>query len=193
MNAVYGAGGFGREVMAFVNDGVFVDQVTGRANGYDVISEEELIEKKFPFTIAIADSKVRQEIAERLIGFGLEALIVIGPNVTVCENVECRTGTILCPGVVVGANARMGLFFHANFGSYVAHDCEIGDYVTFAPKVCCNGRVKIGDHAYIGAGAMIRQGLEIGEGAVVGMGAVVTKDVPPNVTVVGNPAKELVK
>ena len=72
----------------------------------------------------------------------------------------------------------------------------IGDYVTFAPGVQCNGNVHIGDHAYLGAGAIIRQGqpgkpLRIGAGAVIGMGAVVTRDVPDGVTVVGSPARPL--
>jgi acetyltransferase-like isoleucine patch superfamily enzyme len=62
----------------------------------------------------------------------------------------------------------------------------------------CAGNVVIHDHAYIGGGALIRQGkpgepLVIGAGAVIGMGAVVTKNVPPGVTVVGNPARPLVK
>ena len=194
MNAVYGAGGFGREVMAFVEAGVFVDREHGyRANGYDVISEAELIEKGYPFTVAIADSLVREDIVDRLSEAGLKPLVVFGPQVVLCEGVELAAGTILCPGVIVGANAKMGKFFHANFGSYIAHDCDIGDYVTFAPNVCCNGNVRIGDHAFIGAGAMIRQGLEIGVGATVGMGAVVVKDVAPFTTVAGNPAKELRK
>ena len=65
--------------------------------------------------------------------------------------------------------------------------------MTLAPGAKVNGNVTIGDDVYIGAGAIIRQGLTIGRGAVVGMGAVVTRDVPPGVTVVGNPARPIVK
>jgi acetyltransferase-like isoleucine patch superfamily enzyme len=97
---------------------------------------------------------------------------------------------------MVTASARIGAHFQCNIYSYVAHDCEIGDFVTFAPRVCCNGRVHIGDGAYIGTGAVLRDGtrekpLIIGENAVIGMGAVVTRDVPAGVTVIGNPARPL--
>jgi acetyltransferase-like isoleucine patch superfamily enzyme len=96
----------------------------------------------------------------------------------------------------VTSNARIGRFFHANLYSYVAHDCRVGDFVTFAPNVHCNGRVVVEDDAYVGTGAVLRQGsdekpLVIGRGAVVGMGAVVTKSVEPFTTVVGNPAAPL--
>lgn len=49
--------------------------------------------------------------------------------------------------------------------------------------------VEIGSDAWIGAGAIILPGVRIGEGAVVGAGSVVTKDVEPNIVVVGNPAR----
>jgi acetyltransferase-like isoleucine patch superfamily enzyme len=96
------------------------------------------------------------------------------------------------------SNVKIGQHFHANIYSYVEHDCVIGDYVTFAPAVKCNGNIMIEDHAYIGAGAVIKQGepgkpTVIGQGAVVGMGAVVTKSISPGITVVGNPAQQLVK
>ena len=107
-------------------------------------------------------------------------------------------GAILCPFVTLTSNIQIGRHFHANLYSYVEHDCVIGDFVTFAPGVHCNGNVVIEDGAYIGAGAVIKQGLPgkplvIGAGAVVGMGAVVTKSVPSGATVVGNPASRLNK
>ena len=102
----------------------------------------------------------------------------------------------MSPFTIVSPNASIGRYFHCNYHSYVAHDCVIGDFVTFAPAVRCNGGVVIEDHAYIGTGAVIKQAtpgrpVVIGRGAIVGMGAVVTKSVPAGVTVVGNPARPL--
>jgi sugar O-acyltransferase (sialic acid O-acetyltransferase NeuD family) len=112
------------------------------------------------------------------------------------DDVQLGEGAILSPFVTLTSNIRIGRHFHANLYSYVEHDCKIGDFVTLAPGVKCNGNVVIEDHAYIGAGAVIKQGkpgapLVIGRGAVVGMGAVVTKSVPAGTTVVGNPARAM--
>src|SRR5690606_10466985 len=93
------------------------------------------------------------------------------------EGVEIGEGAVFCSNTMVTGSARIGKQFQCNIYSYVAHDCVIGDYVTFAPRVSCNGNVHIEDFAYIGTGAVIKQGtpdkpLRIGRGATVGMGAV---------------------
>ncbi len=166
-------------------------------NSYPVISEDEFFKKDCSeryFSICIADSKLREKVANKCLSQGCSPLTLISPHAVVYDCNEIAEGAIICGLSMITSNAKIGRHFHANIYSYVAHDCVIGDYVTFAPNVHCNGNVHIHDHAYIGTGAIIKQGtpekpLVIGEGAIVGMGAVVTKDVTPFTTVVGNPAR----
>jgi sugar O-acyltransferase (sialic acid O-acetyltransferase NeuD family) len=159
---------------------------------FDAFRDAPANEKKV--AVAIAASRARQSVVERCQAAGLSFFEVRAANVVQMDDVEIGEGALISPFVTFTSNIRIGAHFHANLYSYVEHDCVIGDYVTFAPGVRCNGNVHIGDHAYIGAGAVIRQGqlgapLSIGAGALVGMGAVVTRDVAEGVTVVGNPAR----
>lgn len=211
--AVYGASGFGREVLPLARTNkappqadseiVFVDDgLAGRSyNGHRVISYADFLalEAEVRFvSIAIAEARVRRKLWNQCQSDGVQPWGLRAPNVIVFDDVHLGPGAILCPFVTLTSNIRIGEQFHANIYSYVAHDCEIGDFVTLAPGAKCNGNVVIEDDAYIGTGAILKQGhpdkpLVIGRGAVVGMGAVVTKDVPPGITVVGNPARPLVK
>lgn len=211
--AIFGVSGCGRGVMPLARQQwvasseqhqlVFVDDrpPAAECNGHRILTYAEwLLEPATSryINIAIANSAVRQRLVERCMADRVEFFEVRAANVVQLDNVQLGEGAILCPFVTMTSNIRIGKHFHANLYSYVEHDCVIGDYVTFAPGVKCNGNVVVEDHAYIGAGAIIKQGrpgrpLVIGRGAVVGMGAVVTKSVPPGVTVVGNPAKPLLK
>lgn len=209
---VYGASGFGKEVMPLVRAQftelnkehfVFIDdgQANTDLNGYQVLSYTDFINNSKTdkrVTIAIANSQVREKLMARLDQDSVQHLEIQAANTVILDEVEMGEGSLLCPFTCITSNIKIGKFFHANIYSYVAHDCIIGDYVTFAPGVKCNGNIHIEDHAYIGTGAVIKQGtpdkpLVIGKGAVVGMGAVVTKSVPAGVTVVGNPARILEK
>ncbi len=211
--AVFGVSGCGRGVMPLARQQwdasgepyrlVFVDDKppAAQCNGHRVMTYVEWLAEPASsrcISIAVANGIVRQELVERCLADGIQFFEVRAANVVRLDDVELGEGAILCPFVTLTSNIRIGKHFHANLYSYVEHDCVIGDYVTFAPGVMCNGNVVIEDHAYVGAGAVIKQGqpgrpLVIGRGAVVGMGAVVTKSVPPGVTVAGNPARPLVK
>ena len=207
---VFGAGGYGREVMPLARkqlqkngksiEGLFfvVDNPEkSNVNGTQVISLTEFLkidaERKY-LTCAIADSKARATLKNRIQSSAILDWTVMAENCVVMDEVTIGLGSILSPFVTITSNVTIGPSFHANLYSYVGHDCVIGDFVTFAPGVKCNGNVVIECHAYVGAGAIIRPGrtgkpLRIGEGAVIGMGSVVTKDVPTGVVVFGNPAE----
>ena len=210
--AVYGASGYGREVMPLARDSVenrsgcggdvlFIDDscVETNINGHKVVTYEEFLAIKSDVryvSIAIADGRVRCELAAKCQKDAVEPWGLVAKNIVILDRVDIGVGGVLSPFVTLTSNIKIGKYFQANLYSYIGHDCLVGDYVTFAPGVKCNGNVEIEDHAYIGTGAIIKQGrpgrpIRIGEGAIVGAGAVVTKNVAPGVTVIGNPARIL--
>tara|TARA_B000000475_G_C16005177_1_gene450598 strand:- start:4310 stop:4990 length:681 start_codon:yes stop_codon:yes gene_type:complete len=211
---LFGTGGFAREVMPIAKetfirdcsleevsevDFVFVesDPKKNSINGYKLISDLQFIESSYEhkyFNIAVADSSVREQFSIKFENNNIQPLSITSKHSVFYEFNEISTGCIICANSIVTSNAKIGKYFHSNIYSYVAHDCVIGDFVTFAPRVNCNGNIIIEDHAYIGTGAILKQGipdqpLVIGKGSIVGMGAVVTKNVPAYTTVIGNPAK----
>lgn len=208
--AVYGASGCGRSLMPVARQQlarqqepaeiVFIDDALTEitiVNGHRAMNYRQFKAEPVSFKavlIAIANSQVREKITLKLEQDGLPLWSAQADNMLLMDMVELGAGSALSPFVSIGSNVKIGKCFHANLYCYVEHDCVIGDFVTFAPGVKCNGNIHIEDHVYIGAGAVIKQGtpaqpLVIGRGAVVGMGAVVTKSVPTGVTVVGNPAR----
>lgn len=205
---VYGAGGAGRGIMpllraqypkarcVFIDDGLNSNTI----NGQDVLDWQSFNNCPTAKTacIAVANSQLREKLAKTCAENEIPLIEARAENVVIMDDVIIGEGACLSPFVTLTSNIRIGRCFHANLYSYVEHDARIGDFVTFAPGVKCNGNVEIHDHAYIGSGAVLRHGkpdrpLVIGEGAIVGMGAIVTRDVPAGTTVIGNPARKLIK
>jgi len=130
------------------------------------------------------------------------------------ENTVIRDFTNLY-GCKIGKDCKIAAFVEIGRDVTIGDKCAIEAFVFIPPGVTIENEVFIGPHACftndkkpkavnpswkmaptlvkkgasIGAGSVIVCGVTIGEGAMVGAGSVVTKDVPANTLVVGNPAK----
>lgn len=194
--AIVGAGGMGRELAraarALPDEIVLVsDEIPGTEGAFPVIGFDGL-RADDRLCIAVGSPALRRRLAERCADYAFTS--VLAPTALCDPTVRAGEGLMLCDYSMVNSHAIVGRHFLCNYYSHVSHDCVIGDFVTFSPRVSCCGTVHIGDDVFVGAGAVIRNGtpdrpLRIGAGATIGMGAIVVEDVPAGAKVVGIPAR----
>jgi UDP-N-acetylglucosamine acyltransferase len=115
---------------------------------------------------------------------GQEAKLVIGADTGIREHVTMNGGSVKGGGrTEVGANGYFMAYSH------VAHDCHVGDNVTFANGVALGGHVTIGDGVNIGGLSAVQQFCRVGRGAFVGGVTGVPDDVIPYGMVWGDHAR----
>lgn len=202
---VFGAGGSGREVAWLAEQSwgsrvkiEFVVDIPNHPrrdiNGHRVkLITEVTPDSSARLVIAVGDSRARRRIAARYTDTGLRETIMVHPRAEISDSVEIGSGSIICAGVVLTTNIRVGRHVHVNVGSTISHDAVINDFATLSPGVHVSGHVHIGLGAFIGTGANVINGspdtpLVIGDGAVVAAGACVTKSVARDALVAGVPA-----
>lgn len=156
---------------------------------HGIASQKEYAGERWPdchALVPIGDNRARKTIAERCVHhFSRSA----DPSAVISPKAKLGAGSMVMQGAIVQTFANIGRHVIVNTGASVDHDCKIEDFVHLAPRSILCGRVQIGEGALIGAGAMVLPGVTIGKWSVVGAGSVVTRDVPDESTVVGNPAR----
>ncbi|NTV10259.1 MAG: acyl-ACP--UDP-N-acetylglucosamine O-acyltransferase [Zoogloea sp.] len=114
---------------------------------------------------------------------GEPTLLEIGDRNTIHEYCSFHIGTVQDQGVTrIGNDNWVMAYVH------IAHDCIVGDHTIFANNATLAGHVSIGDWAILGGFTGVHQFGRIGAHAFCGVGTVLLQDVPPYVTVSGNPA-----
>lgn len=206
--AVYGAGGFGREVKMLIDQvnaasmtyefvGYFDDgtEKGTMVNGYPVLGGwEELNLWSEPLCIAyaIGSPATKKKIIDKISNPNASTPSLIHPNVLIgADDVAIGEGCIICAGCIITINIRIGKFVILNLACTVGHDTVIEDYASFMPGVNISGEVNIREGVYVGTGAKIINQLDIGRFTIVGAGAVVSKTLPDECTAVGIPAKAI--
>jgi len=122
-------------------------------------------------------------------GTRVGVFVEIQRNAVVGKHCKISSHSFICEGVTIEDECFVGhhvVFINDRYPAAVNPDGSLqtaADWKVIPTRVC--------KRASIGSGAVILCGVTIGEGAIVGAGSVVTRDVPPNATVAGNPARLL--
>ena len=199
---IIGAGGFGREMLAWARQAVvpfavkgFIDDnlraldrfpknvpILGRVEDYEPGADEV-------FVCAMGRVEIKRKCVELIRARGGIFTSVIHATAVIGENVVLGEGVILCPHAVVGSDAQLGDFVSVNLHSTVAHDAVVGRWSQLHCHVDVTGGVVLGESVLVGSHASILPGVKVGDGAVVGAGSIVMRDVAAGVTVYGVPAR----
>lgn len=135
----------------------------------------------------------------------------VSSKASVGDNVKIWHFAYVGSDTIIGNNVMIGSLTHVDYGVRIGNDCriegsvyippltEIGNNVFIGPGTKFTNDpypmskkmigVKVEDGAIIGGGSVIKAGVTIGKNSVIAMASVVTKNVPPDVVVMGHPAR----
>lgn len=207
--AIFGAGGFGKEVattierinrknptwnlIGFYDDGV---EIGSKVSHYGEVvgGVKEINERKEPLAvvIAIGSPNSLRSVRERIIN-----PLIYFPNI-IFEPFGCADfstfkigeGNIIQGCCYASCDVTIGSFNVLNGLVVIGHDTTIGDYNVIMPSVRISGEVKIGNCNLLGVCSIVLQQLRIGNSVTLGAGAVLMTRPKDGYTYIGNPAKK---
>jgi sugar O-acyltransferase (sialic acid O-acetyltransferase NeuD family) len=204
---IFGAGGFGREVLQIVRDinrekpgtwnpiGFIVDREYNTqpfVQGLPALGGIEWLRKnrETQVVIAISTSAARRRIAMRIASEcdNLFATLV-HPRAWLGEYIHVGRGSVICAGVLITTDIHIGDHVQINIGSTIGHDAVLNDFVTLNPSVNISGNVTLQKGVEVGTGSVIIPHAHVGSRVIIGAGSIVIKPLADNVTAVGVPAK----
>ena len=203
---IVGAGGLGKDVqwllerineteetwniLGYVDDGIEAGSLVDDLPILGSVDYLLQYEETLAVVIAIASTKVRRHIYEKL--EQNEKLVfpnVVDPSAVLSKRIKMGKGNIVLAGNILSVDIQLGDFCIFNADCTIGHDVVMESYVTVYPSANVSGCVEIRHETEIGTGCHIIQGIKIGSSTIVGAGAVVIGELPSCCTAVGNPAK----
>jgi sugar O-acyltransferase (sialic acid O-acetyltransferase NeuD family) len=204
--AIYGAGGFGREVacmisaineihpewnfIGFFDDGL--EKGTKNVFGEIIGGIEELNgwNKELNVVFSIATPHILKKVVGKIANNNIKFPNLVAPNVNFLhkESLNMGQGNLLFFGTRVSCEVTIGNFNLLNGFVSLGHDVTIGDFNVLGPMVRLSGNVTINDENFFGVQSIVLQGLKMGNRTKVGANSLIIRNTKDETLYMGNPA-----
>jgi sugar O-acyltransferase (sialic acid O-acetyltransferase NeuD family) len=138
-----------------------------------------------------SNGRDRVELQNFMLMHGVLPITAIHPTAFIARDATLGACCQILPHATICAEAVLGDACIINSSATVEHECILHMGVHIGPGAKLAGLVEIDEYSFVGTGAIILPRIKVGKNVIVGAGAVVTKNIPDNVTVIGNPARPL--
>jgi carbamoyl-phosphate synthase large subunit len=208
--AIYGAGGFGREVaggihrinrsknenweiVGFFDDNKSVgEQISHYGKVLGGIEELNAMKEPLALAIAVGSPVTRKLIRDRITNSNVYYPNIIAPSFRVLDQdtFKIGEGNIIQDNCSATCDVTIGNFNVFNGSNVLGHDDVIGDYNVLMPSVHLSGAVEMGDFNLLGVDSVVLQRIKIGNNVTLGAGSVLMTKPKDGGTYVGVPAKK---
>lgn len=200
---ILGAGEFARQILGILEDinchhtayqllGFLDTNKTDSVEGVPMLGgDEQLGSMDADYVIGVGSPPLRHKLGSLADNYGRTAASLLHSAAWVDRRARVGPGTLVAECAHIQYGATVGRHVIVNINAIVGHDCQVGDYSALAGNVIIGARARIGSDVFFGMNSVVMGDVTVGDRAVIGAGAVVTKDVPPDICVVGVPAKPL--
>jgi sugar O-acyltransferase (sialic acid O-acetyltransferase NeuD family) len=204
---ILGAGGLGREVLAWARQseghGVdwaikgFLDDNAQALSGFrtpapwiGTIRDHQPSEDEV-FICAVGNPAIKRRCYEIIEARGGHFISLIHRTAILGDSVELSPGVILCPYSIVSGYSSLGKGVIVNLHASVDHDASVGDWSQINCHCDVTANARIGREVWLSSHVTVAPGVSVGDGAYLGVGAAVLRNVEPGTKVFGVPARRI--
>ncbi len=204
---IIGAGGFGREVLAWARQSLgygdawnvkgFIDDNPEAMAGLHVPApwlgriEDHQPTADEVFVCAMGIPAMKRRCFERIEARGGQFITLIHRTAVVGDQVKLGAGVILCPYAVVSGYNVLGKGVVVNMHASVDHDANVGDWTQINCHCDVTGGVQVGSEVWFSSHVAVAPRLRIGDRAYLGIGSAILRDVEADTKVFGVPARRV--